>query len=143
MGTKKDKSKDKKASGRKKSKAKKKEKHKSKKAHKHDSSSSCSSSTCSHEATPKAKAPKALDTGIAQEIRAALKRRAEGESATDVATARDDAWGRHDARKTLLGPSRDEVLSESQKAERDALNQEAEEVLKLHRDLRLRAGTGM
>ncbi|OLP96989.1 hypothetical protein AK812_SmicGene20739 [Symbiodinium microadriaticum] len=99
MGTKKDKSKDKKASGRKKSKAKKKEKHKSKKAHKHDSSSSCSSSTCSHEATPKAKAPKALDTGIAQEIRAALKRRAEGESATDVATARDDAWGRHDARK--------------------------------------------
>ncbi|CAE7652658.1 HCN4 [Symbiodinium sp. CCMP2456] len=146
MGTKKDKSKDKKASGRKKSKAKKKEKHKSKKKEKHKSKKaykddSSSSSTCSHEATPKAEAPKALDTGIAQEIRAALKRRAEGESATDVATARDDALGRHDARKTLLGPSRDEVLSESQKAERDALNQEAEEVLKLHRDLRLRAGT--
>mmetsp|Transcript_13536 Transcript_13536/g.28233 ORF Transcript_13536/g.28233 Transcript_13536/m.28233 type:complete len:140 (-) Transcript_13536:201-620(-) len=136
MGTKKEKSKDKKASGRKKSKAKKKEKHKSKKAYKDDSSSS---SACSHEA-PKAKAPKALDAGIAQEIRAALKRRAEGTSATDVATERDDALGRHDARKTLLGPSREEVLSESQKAERDALNQEAEEVLKLHRDLRLRAG---
>ena len=57
----------------------------------------------------------------------------------NMTTERDDAMGRHDARKTLAGPSREEVLSESQKAEQDALKQEADDLLKMHREARLRA----
>ena len=60
-----------------------------------------------------------------------------------MAAERDDAYGRHDARQTLSAPSRKEVLSESQKAEQDALQQEADDLLKMHRDLRLRAAGAM
>ena len=63
----------------------------------------------------------------------------EAASASDMAMDRDDALGRHDARKTLQGPSRAVELSESQKAEQEALKQEAEDLLKHHKELRLRA----
>eukprot|EP00931_Biecheleriopsis_adriatica_P057058 TRINITY_DN33837_c0_g1_i1.p2 TRINITY_DN33837_c0_g1~~TRINITY_DN33837_c0_g1_i1.p2 ORF type:complete len:147 (+),score=41.73 TRINITY_DN33837_c0_g1_i1:39-479(+) len=117
-------------------------KEKRRKARKKSSSSSSSSSEDKKEASKPV-----LDSGISQEIRAILQRRASlaaqearepGSAAVGLDLQRDNAMGLHDARKDLV-VAREETLSEAMKEEQEAHKRQAEEILQQHRDMRRRA----
>eukprot|EP00913_Durusdinium_trenchii_P021747 g20433.t1 len=70
-----------------------------------------------------------LASGIAQELRAALLRKQAGEAA-ELSAQRDDALGRRDARALAVARPvalAGEQLSEAERAEREALQKEAED----------------
>ncbi|CAK9064695.1 unnamed protein product [Durusdinium trenchii] len=120
-----------------KKKSKKDKKKKSKKANKKSSSSSeeASSSPQPPDGRPM------LASGIAQELRAALLRKQAGEAA-ELSAQRDDALGRRDARALAVARPvalAGEQLSEAERAEREALQKEAEDLLKHHREMRLKS----
>ncbi|CAL1170044.1 unnamed protein product [Cladocopium goreaui] len=108
---------------------------KGKKKHSKKAKTSSSSSSESDEAK-KATSP-VIAPGIAQELRAALLRKGDPSTASDLSSQRDNALGRCDAR--VIHRPREEELSESQKAEREALQKEAEDLIKQHREMRLKA----
>eukprot|EP00434_Breviolum_minutum_P015578 symbB.v1.2.013721.t1/scaffold977.1/size148281/4 len=58
------------------------------------------------------------------------------DSAGDLCSQRDNALGRCDAR--VIHRPREEELTESQKAEREALQKEADDLIKQHREMRLK-----
>ena len=103
-----------------------KKKKKSKKARTSSSSSEADQAAAGHSGV--------LAPGIAQELRAALLRK--GDSAGDLCSQRDNALGRCDAR--VIHRPREEELTESQKAEREALQKEADDLIKQHREMRLK-----
>eukprot|EP00435_Cladocopium_sp_Y103_P034345 s1039_g8.t2 len=97
---------------------------KRKKKHSKKAKTSSSSSSESDEAKI-ATSSRVIAPGIAQELRAALLRKGDPSAASDLSSQRDNALGRCDAR--VIHRPREEELSESQKAEREALQKEAED----------------
>mmetsp|Transcript_9080 Transcript_9080/g.14723 ORF Transcript_9080/g.14723 Transcript_9080/m.14723 type:complete len:136 (-) Transcript_9080:53-460(-) len=103
---------------------------------KHSKKAKTSSSSSSSDEAKKATSSRVIAPGIAQELRAALLRKGDPSAASDLSSHRDNALGRCDAR--VIHRPREEELSESQKAEHEALQKEAEDLIKQHREMRLK-----
>eukprot|EP00929_Paragymnodinium_shiwhaense_P020552 TRINITY_DN13665_c0_g1_i1.p1 TRINITY_DN13665_c0_g1~~TRINITY_DN13665_c0_g1_i1.p1 ORF type:complete len:152 (+),score=57.99 TRINITY_DN13665_c0_g1_i1:68-523(+) len=118
-------------------KAKKDKKRKRKRSSSSSSSSSASSTSKSSAATPAAAAPP-LDSGIMQELKAALARRAAPTASQATSSADfDDILGKRDGRQAQMARPQ-EQLTDQQKADIEAHEKQKQDLLKMHRDMRLR-----